>query len=60
MGLPLAHTAGGHWVIDLMIYLGPFFSIIAVVMFTDRRRKRMERQEAAEGAPSEGAAAPDS
>jgi hypothetical protein len=49
----IAHAAGGHWIVDLAIYLGPFFSIIAVVIFTDRRRKRMERREAAEGAAAE-------
>lgn len=50
----LAHAAGGHWLIDLGIYLGPFLSIIVVVLVTDRRRRRREQQEAAEGAPAEG------
>lgn len=51
--LPLGHGAGGHWAIDLGIYLGPFFSIIAVVLFTDRRRRKREEAEAAEGAVDE-------
>jgi hypothetical protein len=59
MDLVLAHAAGGHWAIDLLIYLGPFLSIIAVVLFTDRRRKRMEQQEAAQGVV-DGSTAPDS
>jgi hypothetical protein len=49
----LAHAAGGHWVVDLLIYLGPFLSIIAVVLFTDRRRRKREQAAAAEGAPTE-------
>jgi len=47
--LPLAHGTG-HWVIDIGIYLGPFLTIVAVVMVTDRRR---QRREAAEDAGSE-------
>ena len=43
---PLAHGTG-HWVVDIGIYLGPFLSIIAVVMFTDRRRRKQEAKEAA-------------
>ena len=50
----LAHGAGGHWLIDVGIYLGPFLSIIAVVLFTDRRRRRREQQAGAEGAHAEG------
>jgi hypothetical protein len=53
--LQLAHGTG-HWLIDIGIYLGPFLSIIAVVLFTDRRRRKREEREAAEGAPVEGAA----
>jgi hypothetical protein len=53
----LAHGAGGHWIIDVGIYLGPFLSILAVVLFTDRRRRKREEQEAAEGAPVEEATA---
>ena len=50
----LAHGEGGHWVIDLLIYVGPFLSIIAVVLFTDRRRRRREEEAAAaEGASVE-------
>jgi hypothetical protein len=52
--LPLAHGEGGHWVIDVLIYLGPFLSIILVVMFTDRRRRKREEKAAAEGVPAEG------
>ena len=50
--LTLAHGTG-HWVVDIGIYLGPFLTIVAVVMITDRRR---QRREAAEGAdvPGEG------
>lgn len=43
----LAHTAGGHWLLDVGIYLGPFLSILAVVLFTDRRRRKREAREAA-------------
>ena len=50
----LAHSAGGHWLIDVGIYLGPFISIVAVVLVTDRRRRRREQRAAAEGAPAEG------
>jgi hypothetical protein len=50
----LAHGAGGHWIIDLLIYLGPFISIIAVVLITDRRRRKRERESGAEGAHAEG------
>ena len=50
----LAHGAGGHWIIDVGIYLGPFISIVAVVLVTDRRRRKREQQAAAEGAPAEG------
>jgi hypothetical protein len=49
--LPLAHGTG-HWVVDIGIYLGPFLSIIAVVLFTDRRRRKQEERERAEGAGS--------
>jgi len=59
MDLVVAHAAGGHWAVDLLIYLGPFLSIIAVVLFTDRRRRRMEQQNAARTAVDEPAA-PDS
>ena len=52
--LPLAHGDGGHWIIDIVIYLGPFLSIIAVVLFTDRRRRKRERDAGGEGAPAEG------
>jgi hypothetical protein len=50
----LAHGAGGHWIVDVAIYLGPFLSIVGVVMFTDRRRRKREQRAAAEGAPAEG------
>lgn len=53
----LAHGAGGHWILDIAIYLGPFLSILAVVLFTDRRRRKREEREAAEGAPVEEATA---
>ena len=54
--IPLAHGAGGHWLLDLGIYLGPFLTIIGVVLFTDRRRrKREEAEEAAGQAPEEPA-----
>lgn len=53
---PLAHGTG-HWVVDIGIYLGPFLSIIAVVMFTDRRRRKQEEREAAERSSVEGAPA---
>jgi hypothetical protein len=49
----LAHAAGGHWIVEVGIYLGPFVSIIAVVLITDRRRRKRERA-ASEGAPAEG------
>ena len=45
--VPVAHGAGGHWLIDLGIYLGPFLTIIAVVFFTDQRRRKREEAEAA-------------
>ena len=48
----LAHGAGGHWAIDIGIYLGPFLSIIAVVMYTDRRRRKQEEREAADAPPA--------
>ena len=48
----LAHAAGGHWAIDVGIYLGPFITIIAVVLVTDRRRRKREEQEAAAGGAS--------
>ena len=50
----LAHAAGGHWLVDVAIYLGPFVSIIAVVLFTDRRRRKREQRAAAEGASAVG------
>ena len=50
----LAHGDGGHWVIDILIYLGPFLSIIGVVMVTDRRRRKREQQAGREGAAVEG------
>ena len=51
----LAHAAGGHWLVDVGIYLGPFLSIIVVVLITDRRRRRREEREAAaRGASAEG------
>ncbi len=53
---PLAHGTG-HWVVDIGIYLGPFLSIIGVVMFTDRRRRKQEEREAAEGRSVEEPAA---
>lgn len=52
---PLAHGAG-HWVADVGIYLGPFLSIIGVVMFTDRRRRKQEERQAAERPSVEGPA----
>jgi hypothetical protein len=51
---PLAHAAGGHWLVEVGIYLGPFISIIAVVLFTDRRRRQREQRAGAEGTPAEG------
>ena len=56
MDLTLAHGTG-HWVVDIGIYLGPFLSIIAVVMFSDRRRRKQEAREAPERPPVEGPAA---
>ena len=53
----VAHGAGGHWIIDIGIYLGPFLSILVVVLFTDRQRRKREAREAAEGAPVEEASA---
>lgn len=53
----LAHGAGGHWLIDIAIYLGPFLSILAVVLITDKRRRKREEREAAAGAPVEEATA---
>jgi hypothetical protein len=50
----LAHAAGGHWIVEVGIYLGPFLSIAAVVLFTDRRRRRREQRAAAEGTSVEG------
>ena len=47
----LAHGAGGHWVVDLAIYLGPLLTIVGVVLLSDRRRRRRERQ--AEGLGTE-------
>jgi hypothetical protein len=44
----LAHATGGHWLIDVGIYLGPFLAIVTVVLVTDRRRQRREAREAAE------------
>jgi hypothetical protein len=52
---PLAHGTG-HWLVDIGIYLGPFISIIAVVLFTDRRRRKQEaKEEAAKVASVDGA-----
>ena len=51
----VAHAAGGHWLVDVGIYLGPFLSILAVVLVTDRRRRKREEREGAEGAPVEEA-----
>ncbi len=45
----IAHGAGGHWIIDVGIYLGPFLAVIGVILFTDRRRRKREEQ-AGEGA----------
>ena len=59
MDFALAHGTG-HWVVDIGIYLGPFLSIIAVVLFTDRRRRKQEERAAAEGAPAKEAPAPGS
>ena len=54
--LPLAHGTGGHWLVDIGIYLGPFLSIIGVVLFTDRRRRKEEEKAAAQAnAPGEPA-----
>ena len=49
----LAHAAGGHWLVDIGIYLGPLITIVAVVLVTDRRRRRREQREAAEARPAE-------
>jgi hypothetical protein len=46
----LAHAAGGHWLIDFGIYLGPLFVIFGAVMISDRRRRR---REGAEGGATE-------
>ncbi len=46
--LPPAHAAGGHWLIDLGIYLGPFLTIAAVLLVSDRRRRRREAGERAD------------
>jgi hypothetical protein len=53
----VAHGAGGHWIIDVGIYLGPFLSILVVVLVTDRRRRKREEREAVEGVPVEETAA---
>lgn len=50
----LAHGAGGHWIVDIGIYLGPLLSIAGVVLFTDWRRRKREQRAAAEGTPAEG------
>jgi hypothetical protein len=50
----LAHAAGGHWLLDAGIYLGPFITIIAVVLITDWRRRKREQRAEAEGTPAEG------
>jgi hypothetical protein len=55
----VAHGSG-HWLVDIGIYLGPFLSILVVVLFTDRRRRKREEREAADGARVEEAAAPGS
>lgn len=52
---PLAHGTG-HWLIDIGIYLGPFLTIIAVVLLTDRRRRKQEaKAEAANVSSVDGA-----
>ena len=43
MLLPFAHGTS-HWLVDIGIYLGPFISILAVVLFTDRRRRKQEEK----------------
>ena len=43
----VAHATGGHWLIDVGIYLGPFIAIVTVVLVTDRRRQRREAREVA-------------
>jgi hypothetical protein len=54
---PLAHGTG-HWAVDIGIYLGPFLSIIAVVLVTDRRRRKQEaKEEAAKVASVDGTTA---
>lgn len=58
--MELVAHGSGHWVIDIGIYLGPFLSILVVVLFTDRRRRKREEREAAERGPVEEAAAPGS
>ena len=55
--LPLAHATGGHWLIDVGIYLGPFVAIVSVVLITDRRRQRREAREDGPDAPADGAQA---
>ena len=40
----IAHGAGGHWIVDLGIYLGPLLTIVGVVLLSDRRRRRREAE----------------
>ncbi len=41
--VPLAHAAGGHWLVEVGIYLGPFLTVVGVVLFSERRRRRREQ-----------------
>jgi hypothetical protein len=41
----LAHAAGGHWLVEIGIYLGPFVAVVAVVLFSERRRRKREQRQ---------------
>jgi hypothetical protein len=45
--VPLAHA--GHWLPDLLIYGGPVVIGILAVRYADRRERRKDEQEQAEG-----------
>ncbi len=40
----LAHAAGGHWLVEVGIYLGPFLAVVGVVLFSERRRRKREQE----------------
>lgn len=41
----IAHAAGGHWLVEVGIYLGPFIAVVAVVLVSDRRRRKREQEQ---------------